>query len=237
MNIAIYDENEKILIDIKNYIDEYARIRNIVFNYYEYNSVSDIFSSKIPFDLIFWDIQADNKYNIERTLCFKKNNKNAYVVFISSDPQVVSDIFVANPFGFLIKPIERDKLYITIDRFVENYFNEKCLIIKNNQIYTKIYINDIIYIEASGKKCYIRDKNGLTLFNGTLSHIKKMLPDDFFFRSSRSYIINLNYIKSFDSTKAIFTNNECAVISHQKLSKFKNTFFDFNQKSNLEKKD
>jgi DNA-binding LytR/AlgR family response regulator len=95
------------------------------------------------------------------------------------------------------------------------------LFLKNNSKYSRIFFNDLQYIEASDK--YVRfittDKTFMAL--GSLNQVEKRLPTDQFIRIHRSYIVSLRHTCEFTS--------EIVCIADQKLPlsrQYRTAFFE-----------
>ena len=76
----------------------------------------------------------------------------------------------------------------------------------------RIAYDDILYIETSKHCLYIQCHFHQERCYLSLKEIEKQL-DQRFFRCHRSYIINLDYVKSVESTKCILQNNQEIFIS------------------------
>lgn len=61
-----------------------------------------------------------------------------------------------------------------------------------------IHLSDILYIEADEKKCKIFTTSGEYQSKLKISQLENILPKNNFFRSHRSYIININKVKEIE---------------------------------------
>ena len=87
---------------------------------------------------------------------------------------------------------------INIDNFIkyiEKYDNQKVLVKQNNE-YIQIDYQDIILFHSDKKYIYCKTKNGEYKINNSLSRIENEEND--FVRISKSCIINIKYLDSFD---------------------------------------
>lgn len=90
--------------------------------------------------------------------------------------------------------------------------------------------NDIIFIEKFDRKIVIHTKDNSFKTSGTLTSIFEKLDKEIFFRSHRSYIINLNYISKIipwgeKSYRIMFKQTkEDALFSYDRYKKFKDNF-------------
>ncbi len=62
-------------------------------------------------------------------------------------------------------------------------------------------INNIVYCQAEETYCKIfTNRNEAILVARTLKNIEELLPEELFFRIHKSYLVNMNYIKSYSKT-------------------------------------
>lgn len=227
MKIAICDDKETFRRILRNYLDEYSQLHHLDTDYYDYSCGRDLLASSIKHDLIFMDYQMDGLDGLETSELLRKKKINIPIIFLTSYPHVVFDAFKVNAYRFLVKPVEKDKLFDAMDSYLRQLDDSNYILIKTDDIVKRINIHDIVYVEASGKYCYIRDNEESNLYKGTLNEVEKMLPQELFFRSHRTYLVGFRHIVSHNSANILFDNNERALISKMKLSSFKKAFSDF----------
>ena len=155
---------------------------------------------KIEHDIIFSDIEVNNKNSIDT---MKHILKKPNVVFVSTYPKYAHKSFSVNPIHYIVKPASRCEILTAIDRFKNNMINQKnkesIFVKKLHSTIEKIYLDNIMFIEANKDSVKIKGFDNKEI--ETLSTIKKMnekLPDNFI-RVHRSFIINLDFITSFNS--------------------------------------
>ena len=116
--------------------------------------------------------------------------------------------------------------------YLESLKDDNFILVKTEENNKRININDIIYVEASDKYCYIRTIEDNILYKNTLSEIEKLVPKYKFFRSHRTYLVGFRHIASHTSTDIMFDNKERALISKLKLTPFKKAFADYLKRYN-----
>ena len=63
-------------------------------------------------------------------------------------------------------------------------------------------VNNIVYCQAEENYCKIfTNRNEAILVARTLKNIEELLPEELFFRIHKSYLVNMNYIKSYSKTE------------------------------------
>lgn len=174
-------------------------------------------------NVVFLDVQMPNYAGYEITHFF--NEINFEIIFVTAYDQYAIKAFELNAIDYLVKPIDRNKLNIALEKLEEKLKQKNQLIdyqsllktIKDKN-YKKIVIpelgnrhivdlKNIVSIEASGAYSVIHLKENekittsknLKYFEGILS------TEPSFFRSHRGWIINLNFVKSLNKTDLVVT--------------------------------
>jgi DNA-binding LytR/AlgR family response regulator len=236
MRIAICDDKMPLHDDLKKHLEEYALKRHLVLVYDDYTKGSDLVASDIEYDIIFMDYKMDDLDGLETSRRIRKKNVKSAIIFLTSFSSIVFDTFEVNAYRFLVKPIDMEKLSSAMDDYLASLDDSNFILIKTDDGSKRININDIIYVEAADKYCYIRTTESNIFYKNTLACIEKMLPEDKFFRSHRTYLVGFRHIVSHTSADILFDNKERALISKLKLTLFKKAFTDYVKRYNFVKR-
>lgn len=102
----------------------------------------------------------------------------------------------------------RDDLIIAMKHYNKRY---KTLSYEYNHTYYQVELRQIIWIEKEqdSKRCIIKTKSGEELIPGTLNGVYEKL-DSRFFKTHKSFIINLDEIKRYEirKNKITFKNGD-----------------------------
>tara|TARA_B100000902_G_scaffold391213_1_gene441500 strand:- start:1211 stop:1906 length:696 start_codon:yes stop_codon:yes gene_type:complete len=162
----------------------------------------DSFSNKheeIEYDIIFSDIEVENKNSID---IMKNVLESPNIVFISSYPKYAHKSFSMNPIHYIVKPASRCEVLTAIDRFKNNVINQNnkasIFVKKLHSTIEKIYLDNIMFIEANKDSVRIKISDNREIQTlSTIKNIYEKLSHNFI-RVHRSFIINLDFIKSFN---------------------------------------
>ncbi|MFK7783558.1 MAG: LytR/AlgR family response regulator transcription factor [Crocinitomicaceae bacterium] len=193
-------------------------------------------------DVVFLDVQMPNYAGYEIVQFF--DFIDFEIIFVTAYDEYAIKAFELSAVDYLVKPINRIRLKEAIEKLdqkllqkgaVENYeilreaLKEKELgkiVIPELGSKRVLLLNDIIAIEASGAYSKIHLKNDPTLLvSKNLKYFESTLPEEsVFFRSHKSWIINLEHIQQFSKTKGEIqlSNTTTARLSKYRIPDFQN---------------
>lgn len=166
-------------------------------------------------DLIILDLRLeDSDLGINLLEQIKESTVPFIVTTAFNDPDFYKKVQVYNPEGYLIKPFDKLTLIGIIDRIFPNEPNDSIrysydgVFVKANKKYKKLNFTDINYIKAEGNYCSIFTDEGRVTIRNSLKRFFDRMPQSKFIRIHRSYIINIDAIKSVEfANNTIFLNN------------------------------
>ena len=97
------------------------------------------------------------------------------------------------------------------------------IIISTQEGYQFIDLDDILYISSMDIYAFIHTKNDKTLISNSLASLQESLKDSTFFRSHKSYLVNVRHItkiKKGSNYKLELTNGESIALSRLKKKPF-----------------
>lgn len=151
-------------------------------------------------DVIFLDINMPNLDGMNLAKILYEMNPDIKVVFITAYKEYALDAFEIHAFDYLVKPYSKDRIVSALERlessFEENseISSDKMSVLRNDKIYV-INIKDIYYIKAFGRGVAIFTKDGEYTSRNKISEMEKKLPVKEFYKSHRSFIVNLGKVK------------------------------------------
>lgn len=161
------------------------------------------FLNENTIDLIFLDIQMPDINGIQ---FYKElNKKPAAVIFTTAYSQFAVEGFNLNADDYLVKPFEFERFTTAINRVQENIaflkqkeMEEGVLIVKYNYEFTKILFSNILFIEALDDYIKIHTTEKMFVVHMSMKNAIEKLPEKKFIRIHRSYIVNIQFVKSWN---------------------------------------
>lgn len=225
MKILIVDDQSIIVERIAGLISEKYSDYSI-FKALGSSDVSAFIEQGEKFDLAFIDIQLENESGIDIADYLVGKLPDIKTVFISGYPDMVSDVFFSvTPFGFIDKPIKKEKLFKYIDAAAGTGDNtEKSFACKIRGKDIRIPFNDILYMESKSKNLVIHKTDGVLKAAGLLEEAESSLPDSFV-RCHKSYIVNLKYITDYSKMTLSLMGGDKIGVSRSRKEMFESKFF------------
>lgn len=209
--LVIIDDEPKAREVLKGYIN--MLFPNNRFEMVLCNSVKEgvlAIETYLP-DLVFLDIEMPEANGFE---LFNKINKDSFeVVFVTAYSQFLEkSVNEIGCFGYLQKPLEREKLLRIFERYQEKNIQKKYLKLANTlqNKRTLIKLEDVTFCKADDNYCEIYLKNDKTkhILSRTLGDLEKKLPQQLFQRVHRSFIVNMNHVSHFEKDKNLLVINQ-----------------------------
>lgn len=181
------------------------------------------------FDLLFLDIEMEdmNGVQIGRYIRETLGNESIQIAYISAKQEYAMDLFDFRPINFLIKPIDNMALEKVIDKFILlNQHNMSVLNYKKGKNDCSVRMSEIIYLSSSGRKITMHMLNNRTEdFYGSLENIyKKSLEKENFLFVHKSFLVNFNYIKSYEYSQLTMLYGDAIPISQSRRKNIRTRF-------------
>ena len=195
-------------------------------------------------DLVFLDIQMPKENGLELFSHFDETQFK--VIFTTAYKEFAISAIKYAVLDYLLKPINYIDLLSAVKRFeaqkktmltkhntetlLENMvnndvtFNKVALPTHNG--YELIKLNSILYCQSESNYCRVVCLDGREiLLSKTLKYVEELITSNLFIRIHKSYLVNLNFVVSYDKTdelKIVLTNGVQLPVSIRKKDNFLN---------------
>lgn len=217
--IAICDDEIVTCNTLEEYISNYAtahQIRVDVDVFYSGEALSKHLTDDSNYEILFLDIELPNISGVEVGNYIRNslNNEILDIVYISSKKHYALKLFEMRPLDFLIKPISQKKIDKVMDILVKkSIIKSQKFTCSIEHVYHTFLLRDILYFKSDDKKIVIITMSGSTpSFYGKLSDIEPRLSASFV-AIHKSYLINMEYVKSYSYEWVCMINNDILNIS------------------------
>ncbi len=130
-----------------------------------------------------------------------ENNQTTPILYLTGKPEeIFRAIHNTNCYDYLLKPYKPENLIDSINKLISNkLIKQPPLEFKDiNRVFIRIPCDTIIYAKTHNRHLIIYTlDNSYETRSFDMGELENILPHNFF-RCHKSYVINMNYAKSFD---------------------------------------
>ena len=227
MKIAICDDERQIICDYSKIINEYLFENNIVCSVDGFVDGNSFLQLANEYDLVFldYDLPDINGMDIARNI--RENDGKIMIVFLTAYSEHVYDSFEVDAFRYLLKPVSKEKLYETLDTFLNIYNHNREITIPTNTAYISVDVDEVIYIEAAKKHTKVKTTGNEYVANKAISVYQTEIANPHFFRTHRGYIVNMRYISTVEKNTITLTNGEIVLLSSKCRDEFNKSYMNY----------
>lgn len=189
-------------------------------------------------DVVFLDINMPNLDGMSLGKLISKFKKSPQIIFITAYDSYAVEAFGIRAFDYIMKPYSEERIKDTLDRLTrsegepssgekEVQQQNKLTLWKGDKMFV-LPLKDISFCEACERETKIFTPKGVYMSKLKISDLEEKLPKGKFFRSHRSYIVNLDKIVEiipwFNTTYNLKLRDidEKIPVSRSKVKEFKN---------------
>jgi DNA-binding LytR/AlgR family response regulator len=174
-------------------------------------------------DLIFLDINMPGLSGMELVSKLKCPPR---IIFTTAYSEYALDSYDYEAVDYLLKPIEFDRFYKSIQRYLKQISVvvsppaiSKYIFVKDGFKQVKLLVEDISHIQSEGNYLSLFTGSNRTLTRMTISEMLGLLPVSLFARVHNSYLVNIGHIEKIENNQ-VYCNKAVIPIG----AKFKDDF-------------
>jgi two-component system LytT family response regulator len=231
----LVDDEEVAIHRLKKLLGDYPYVK-IIGEAKDGRSAVDLINSRRP-GLIFLDIQMPGSNGFE---VLDQLQYTPLIVFTTAYEEYAVKAFEKNSLDYLLKPVEGERLALTMKRIIQHKAGDQDLLLKIQQLIgyertkdristipvktgnkiTLVHVAEIIFLEAKEKYVTIHLKEGEKLIEYSLTWLEQRLPEEFL-RVHRGFIVNKLKIREIHK---YFKGTFLLVMDDVKSSKIKTAY-------------
>ena len=213
MRRAVCDDDKRICAVLKNEIASLVPDAKVDI----YSNGMVLLKHDMDMDILFLDIEMPGINGIDVAEKLRKEGKETVIIFISGEEKYVWKAFSVEAFQYLRKPFSKKELNDTLQRAVRKCMvsntdadERPSMMIHHKGVHEKVFISEIVYVEAMGRKVILHRMNDSIEYYGKISDLEKVLGGDFF-RVHRAFLINLNYVVRYGADGITLKNGHVSI--------------------------
>ena len=237
MKLTICDDDRRIREMIAEAVREVSQSIEIEC----FKDASAILSKGYNTDILFLDIQMPGIDGMNAAKILRSNGKKTVIVFVTAIEEQVFNAFDVGAFQYIVKPFDRNRIKEIIKKaieqveekdYIEKTVREKesekvrSIMVKSGGVNTKVIISDITYAEIFDRRIVLHmiGRDNIEYY-GRISELEGVLGKDFY-RVHRAFLINLAFVRSYDS-RSVNVSGEEIPVARGKYQELIKTYLSF----------
>lgn len=195
----------------------------------QFTSGEALLNNKEEKDIVFLDVEMPGLNGIYVGNTLRERYPNILIFIVTSFMEYLDDAMRFHVFRYLSKPIDRQRLFRNLDDALAQYHaSSKKIAFETKDGFHTLMPSSIVMIEAISKKSvlYTTSKTYHTVH--PMQYWLETLPQAQFFRTHRSFIVNMEHVSDFDHSLVYMDVPETnAYLTQRKYHDFKEAYLLF----------
>lgn len=180
-----------------------------------------------PCDLLLLDIEMGDMNGMELARKLRSKGDMLPIIFITGYSEFMQDGYDVEALHYLLKPVNKEKLFAVLDRYASRHSADSRVIFSSGDESVCINADDIMYLEAFGKKTQITLRGGKEIeCTCGLSAAAEKLGENFV-SCHRSYVVNLGFVRSISKTDVTLDNGRKIPLSRRQYDTVNKAFIGY----------
>lgn len=235
MKIAVCDDEEEDREIMRRLVTEYLDLHDYHIGVDTFLTGEEFLASDMDqYSLVILDIFMGERNGIETARKLIETHPKMHIIFCSTSNAYAAESYDVSALRYFIKPISREKLFGTLDKFFHVHTSLKTLTYKQNRMDEHIYVSEVLWVEAGNHCSVIHTKNGSIQTRTTFSSIAQQLSDSNFVKPIRYALISLDAVAAIPSDVFTLSDGTQIPISRDLRGEMKKVFADYKMRKMLQ---
>lgn len=228
MRIAICDDEQIYIEDIKRHIEFFSKDRGVEFEINIYTSPLEMLKSNVNFDIAILDVEMEEIDGLKLGSELRIINPHIILMYVTAHRKYLDDALNLNAVRFFEKPIDSQRFYRGLSDAIKRIDNSSLVFyLKDGKTSERINIQDIIFVEIEKRRSKVVTTHKEYYSSHHISFWKDKLTSSMFVSPHNSFIINLNYVTSYERNVLILDGKHSVPIAKKLQTDFYQKFIRF----------
>ena len=189
-----------------------------------YKSLQKAMSENI-YQLLFLETHLGGLSGIDFARHLRLSDEEADIVFCSSETESALAAYSVFPVGYLPKPVDKKRLREVFRHVADKHRQKPSVVLRGiDGGEHMINVDDILYIEVFGTELDVHCRRGVVVCSGTLVEVSSLLSSTEFYRSHRSFVVNLRHTVGIDRYQFRMDNGDTVAVAKNRYAEVKAAF-------------
>ena len=222
IRVAIVEDDPGYTRTLEEYLNRYAAEHGVSFDLRRFSDGDEIAEGyRAGFDIIFMDVEMPFLNGMDAAREIRRSDPEVVIIFITNMPQYAIQGYKVDALDYVLKPISYFAFSQRIDRALTRISKKKTkfVTIQMKGGKGRLDVSLLCYVEVRDHDLIYHTVDGDIEAKGTMKDAEEILAGEHFFRCSRCYLVNLEYVDNFQGSDAT-VNGDVIQISRPRKKAF-----------------
>lgn len=227
--IAIVEDQESDLQNVRNCLDRIAEEKNIAFQVFAFSSAERFLENYCPdYDIVFMDIMLPALNGMEAAKRLRKIDTKVLLLFLTNMSDYAIKGYEVDAVGYVMKPVTYYSLAMHMGNILRKIdtSHDVSVAVRTQDGLRVLSGRDLYYIAVCDHNLIFHTAEGILTSYGTLSEREKELAGCGFARCSSWTLVNLKYVEAIYKDEIVVAGEHIRV-SRNKKKAFLDAFSEF----------
>lgn len=224
MRVAVCDIDKAFLLQFKKAVYLYANTNKIEIVVECFISGEELLKSGYNYNLIFLGYHLKDINGLKTAEKLRNKGEKTSIIFVSDYTDFIFESFKVNPYGFLLKSKWQESIFSVLQDFFTQKGENYHIFVKDGTDTVCISTENIYYLEADNKYCYIHLSEETLYCHKTMAQVFDCLPKSHFCKTNRAFVVNLSHISRYNNDTIKLKNGKEIHPSRKYFKDFKEEY-------------
>lgn len=222
MNIAIVDDEIMWGQIVKDVIDAFIEEKADICIF---SSGESFLTTEKEFDIVFMDVEMNGKDGFTIIEEYKQIYSESINVILTTHTEMSRKGYKVDAFRYIDKANLKEEVEEALTGAEKLLKRNECITLTLKSLgAVKVALKSILYFETSKRNLKVHLEREEYICKESINGLAEQLLDNGFYLTHRSYLINMEWIKSFTQNEIWMKNGDRVMLSIRKHNKFKNEY-------------
>ena len=214
IRVALVEDDEQHRRELLDYLNRYGEQSGQRFRISVFTDGDEIVETyQADYDLILMDIAMRFMDGMTAAEKIRELDGEVVIIFITNTPQYVMRGYAVDALDYVLKPVNYFAFSQRIDRAIARMGNRRrryiSVSVKGGVM--KLDVSQILYVEVRDHDLLYHTRRDSILTRGTLAEAEALLGMKQFFRCSKCYLVNLEYVDGVQNNDILLDGEQIQV--------------------------
>lgn len=220
IKVAVCDDEEKSLMNMKKMLEEYPTVPILADCYH---GGEELLAAEKNYDIIMLDIDMKGMNGIETATEIRKRDRQVKLFYVTSYSDYMVFAFAVHAFAYLLKPVDAKELYRQLDEALDYGVKrqDKEMEFLTKEGIVRLKPSQISFFEFYGREVVMHAVIGEWHLKMRLSDVAERMKTFDFVMPHKSFLINLSFVRGIHGYDVRLTDGSIVPLSQKKSVEFR----------------